>query len=193
VAQTLTVESRPLADLRTHPANPRRGNVSIIAESLTVNGLYRPIVTTKDGTILAGNHTYLAAESLGWESLDCVLLDLEPDSDAAVRVMLADNRTADLGGYSDESLVELLESLGDDLTGTGYDEHYADALRHLIEPPDLDDLADLLGDPTEADSLVRVVLSLPKETAEALNAKIKATGLPAPDSHERLISDWLDA
>ena len=67
--------------------------MSIIAESLTVNGLYRPIVTTKDGTILAGNHTYLAAESLGW---------------------------------SDESLVELLESLGDDLTGTGYDEHYAD-------------------------------------------------------------------
>ena len=90
-----------------------------VAESLTVNGQYRPIVVTTDGTILAGNHTYAAALSLGWDRIAAVTVDVAPESPEALRIMLADNRTADLGGYDDALLLDLLRDL-DTLEGSGY-------------------------------------------------------------------------
>jgi ParB-like chromosome segregation protein Spo0J len=85
----------PLDRLKPHPSNPRRGDVEAIAESLRVNGQYRPIVVRKsDGVILAGNHTAAAAKRLGWESVSAVLVDA--DEATSLRILLADNRTADL-------------------------------------------------------------------------------------------------
>jgi hypothetical protein len=109
--------------------------VDVIAESLKVNGQYRPIVTTRDGTILAGNHTFLAAGKLGWTSLSCVVLDVEPGSPEAHRIMLADNRTADLGGYDTGLLYDLLsvmETSESGLLGTGYVEGDLDALNKMV-------------------------------------------------------------
>ena len=57
----------PTNQLHTHHQNPRRGDVQAIADSLRVNGHFRPIVVNK-GThtgrpmeVLAGNHTIMAA------------------------------------------------------------------------------------------------------------------------------------
>lgn len=135
----LTTRTVPIADLRPHPRNARNGDTDAIATSLRVNGQYRPIVTASDGTILAGNHTYMAAMELGWDSIAVVTLDLDPDSADAYRVMLADNRTADLGTYDDSLLLHLLAALDDDLLGTGYTE--SDLLDLLPDdtPLDLDD------------------------------------------------------
>lgn len=129
----LNVTDRTCAELKPHPNNPRRSDVDAIAESLRTNGQYRPIVTTADGTILAGTHTFHGAVKEGWKSLSCVVLDVDPGSEAAKRIMLADNRLADLGGYDDGALADLLSQLdsASGLAGTGYDE---------------DDLADLLAE-----------------------------------------------
>lgn len=110
---------RPLTDLKPHPRNPRNGDTDAIVESLTVNGQYRAIVTTTDGTILAGNHTYAAAAELGWKHLDCHVLDLDPYSPEALRILLVDNRTADRARYDEALLAELLGELPE-LVGTGY-------------------------------------------------------------------------
>ena len=115
-------------ELRPHPRNARNGDVDAIVESLRINGQYRPIVVARGGVILAGNHTYAAAHELGWDELAAVQLDIDPDSAEARRIMLADNRTADLGGYDEGLLLDLLRSLDEDLLGTGY------------VPDDLDDL-----------------------------------------------------
>ena len=115
----LTTRRVKLSTLRPHPRNARNGDVEAVAESLTVNGQYRPIVVTTDGTILAGNHTYAAALSLGWDRISVVTVDVAPESPEALRIMLADNRTADLGGYDDALLLELLRDL-DSLDGSGY-------------------------------------------------------------------------
>lgn len=115
----LTTRRVKLSTLRPHPRNARNGDVDAVAESLTVNGQYRPIVVTTDGTILAGNHTYAAALSLGWDRISVVTVDVAPESPEALRIMLADNRTADLGGYDDALLLELLRDL-DSLDGSGY-------------------------------------------------------------------------
>lgn len=119
------------ADLRLYHQNPRVGDVKKIAESLTVNGQYRALAvnrgthTGRANEVLAGNHTLLAARDLGWSEVGITWVDV--DDDQAARIVLADNRTADVASYEDRLLAELLGELPD-LDGTGYD------------PGDLDDL-----------------------------------------------------
>lgn len=111
-------------ELHLYHKNPRIGDVGSIAESLRVNGQYRAIVVNR-GThtgrameVLAGNHTLKAARNLGWEKITAHILDV--DEDVATRIVLADNRTADLGDYDQEQLLELLESI-DSPEGTGFE------------------------------------------------------------------------
>jgi DNA modification methylase len=113
-------------DLTLHPDNARRGDVGTIAHSLAENGMYSPLVVQRSTSyVLAGNHTLMAARQLGWTEVDVVYVDV--DDERATRIMLSANRTADLGGYDDALLLELLQGLPD-LEGTGYDD---DALRAL--------------------------------------------------------------
>jgi 1-aminocyclopropane-1-carboxylate deaminase/D-cysteine desulfhydrase-like pyridoxal-dependent ACC family enzyme len=147
----LTVVDLSLDELTPYYKNPRRGNIPVIADSLRVNGQYKPIVVNR-GTltgrgfeILAGNHTFAAAGTLGWESIEATLVDV--DDAGAARIVAADNRTSDLGSYDDEALADLLRELGD-LEGTGYTEH--DLLTLLSEPAGsagVERLADRFGAP----------------------------------------------
>lgn len=123
--------------LRPHPRNARNGDVDAIAESLRVNGQYRPIVIAADGTILAGNHTYMAAMSIGWDVIAAVRIDIDPDGPEARRIMLADNRTADLGNYDRGLLADLLTDLNLEvgLIGTGYTDDDLIRLLHDINDP----------------------------------------------------------
>jgi ParB-like chromosome segregation protein Spo0J len=120
----LVTEWFPVAELRTFHRNPRRGDPGVIAQSLTVNGQYKPIVVNR-GThtgrpleVLAGNHTLIASRDLGWERIAGVTVDV--DEDQAARIVAADNRTSDLAEYDERLLLELLAELPD-LDGTGYD------------------------------------------------------------------------
>ncbi|OFP16018.1 hypothetical protein HMPREF2998_00605 [Corynebacterium sp. HMSC065A05] len=117
-----------------------------IKGSLLVNGNFRPIVvnrgerTGRPWEVLAGNHTLMATRALAeehpddprWHTIDCWVVDV--DEERATKIVLADNRTGDLGGYDDEVLAGLLETVDHDLDGTGYD---------------YDDLAELLEAATE--------------------------------------------
>lgn len=159
-----------LDQLRPRKGNPRRGNIDAIAESLERNGQYRPVVVNKPtGEILAGNHTYAAAKRLGWTHIAATFVDV--DEDHAARIVLADNRTADLGDYDDTLLLDMLKDLDGDLLGTGYNQDDADALAALGSAgvADLDDLADQYGEPTPDDFLSSVMLRLDLETAGRWN------------------------
>ncbi|MGV9181823.1 hypothetical protein [Arcanobacterium canis] len=138
----LTVHSFKISELSTYYKNPRSGNVDAIAESLEKNGQYRAIAvnagtfTGRKNEILAGNHTFLAAKSLGWETIDATVIDV--DEQTASSIVLADNRLADLGSYDEDTLADLLASL-DDLAGTGYtDDDLADFI-DADEPVSLTD------------------------------------------------------
>ncbi|EMF20395.1 gp1 [Streptomyces gancidicus BKS 13-15] len=141
-------EDVPLARLRPYPGNAKIGNVPKILESLCRNGQYRSLVVREhdDGTltVLAGNHTLqaLAAHGPGdcgmatgpdsdrpcavcgnqpWEPVArCEIVTC--DDDTAARVNLVDNASSDAGTYDELALASLIDGLGDDLTGTGYDE-----------------------------------------------------------------------
>ncbi len=183
IADDLAPLRVPIDSLHQLPGNPRRGDVTAVAASLARFGQRKPIVVNDDGTILAGNHTWRAARQLGWTEIAAVQVSDDPATGKAFA--LADNRTGDLGGYDDEALLELLDQVGiTGLDGTGYSQEDLDALAHLLAPPDLDELADDIGDPTDDDKLVRVVLRLPPELAEEFEAAL------GPD-HAETVRGWL--
>jgi len=118
----------PVGNVEPHPDNPRRGEVDVICASLETNGLYRPLVVQKSTRfVLAGNHTLLALLRLGAEQVPVTWVDVD-ERDAA-RIILADNRSSDLGGYDVTALAEVMNSLGPDaFVGTGYAEADLDQL-----------------------------------------------------------------
>lgn len=111
-------------EISPHPKNPRRGNIEAIKNSLAVNGQFKPIVVnSRTKHIIAGNHTYKAAVSLGWENIEVVWVDV--DEEEELRIMLADNKTSDMAMYDSAELASVINDikmteLG--FLGTGFEE-----------------------------------------------------------------------
>ena len=147
------VETRdiPIEALTRYPGNARRGNVSLIQESIRTLGQYRALVVreVEDGdlVILAGNHTRDALLAEGREVARCEVIRC--DELTARKINLADNRISDLGTYDDQDISELLASLDNDYEGTGWSE--ADADLYLAAPPSLEELEDKYGEHVEGD------------------------------------------
>lgn len=107
----------PVGQIQEHPQNPRRGDVGLIAESVDVNGWYGACTVQRStGYILAGNHRYRVAVAKGAEVVPVIWRDV--DDETAVRILLADNATADAGTYDEDVLQALMDGL-EDLAGTG--------------------------------------------------------------------------
>lgn len=134
MAHTLVsaVAEVPVSELVPHPANPRRGSVELIKQSLAANGQYKPLVVQR-GTnhVLAGNHTLAAAEGLEWETISVVYVDV--DDQQALKILLADNRTSDKSRYDDAALLEALEALNGEYEGTGWTLDDAEDLTYLLQ------------------------------------------------------------
>lgn len=133
IPPTLESFKVPVSGLVPYGPNPRRGNIDVIVESLTHHGQYRPIVVrARTFEVLAGNHTLAAAKELGWTEIAATFVDVSDDE--AARIVLVDNRSADLGTYDDQVLTDLLASLPD-LGGTGFDPDDLATLLALQDPP----------------------------------------------------------
>ena len=119
----LSVQQVSIDDVSPHPRNVRQGDVGAIMESLSAHGQYRPIVVQKStGSILAGNHTWKAAKTLGWKEIAVTYVDV--DDEKALRILLIDNRANDLATYDDSQLADLLQMLASTeigFDGTGFD------------------------------------------------------------------------
>ena len=130
-----------LVDIRTlkpYQRNPRNGDIDAIAESLKINGQYRPIVVRKvTNEILAGNHTYMAVMGLSWTHIAVTFI--ECNDEAAARIVLVDNHTNDLAKYDDGLLASLLVDVKQEtgsLAGTGYSQRELDKLLARISHVD---------------------------------------------------------
>lgn len=155
---------RPIGKLKAHPENPNRGDVDKIAESLSTFGQYRPIVVNTDFTILAGHHVWEAAKQVGWT--DILVSVVDADEDNSRRILLADNRLAELGEGPDiDLLLAALENVGD-FTGTGFDDDYLHALQEAAQgPPSLEDLENEAGEPQEDDYHTKIMLVIDPKVA----------------------------
>lgn len=167
-----TPQQHNVNELSYFHSNPRIGDTEAIAASLRSNGAYKPIVVNK-GThtgrpneVLAGNHTLKAHQLLveqgetQYETIATWVVDVT--NEQANRIVLADNRTADLGSYDNENLLLLLQEIGDDLDGTGYAAEDKDMLKDLLdEPATLDELEEEFGTLDDDDLWVTVRFRIP--------------------------------
>lgn len=147
-ANFVEVRDIPLDRLAPFPGNARRGDIEAIRGSLRRNGQYRALVvreTDDQLVILAGNHTYAALGAENYQAARCEIIHC--DDETARRINLADNRTAELGGYDEEALAALLAELPD-LNGTGYTDDDLEALLASATGP-----AQIHGDPDDAPPL----------------------------------------
>jgi DNA modification methylase len=145
IAPQLRALAVPIDSVTLHPRNPRRGDVAAVRASLEKFGQRKPIVVqASTRLVVAGNHLLRAARDLDWKEIAANVQDM--DDAEATAFMLADNRTADLGGYDDAILAEILaEQAGlGNLDSTGYDE---DAVSALLRAAGVEDAR---GDPDDA-------------------------------------------
>lgn len=133
-----------IAELKFYPGNARRGDIDLIADSLSKLGQYKPIVANADGTILAGNHTVMAAQRLGWETIDVHRVDV--DDETAKRIVLVDNKANDQSTYDVEELVNLLTELPN-LDATGFTRDEVDDLLETLDALDDEDIPEPPKDP----------------------------------------------
>ena len=119
--------------LTLDPANARKHgtkNLDAIKASLHAFGQRKPIVVQRKGMIVrAGNGTLEAAKALGWSHLAAVIID--EDNATASQFAIADNRTAELAEWDDETLASLLNVMEPaDREALAFDE---DDMRELID------------------------------------------------------------
>lgn len=115
--------------LHQYPGNARRGDLNVIIESLQEHGQYREIIVQKSTRrILAGNHTWEAARTLGWSHIAADLIDV--DDETAQKIVIVDNASNDQADYDIEQLVKLVQETQQnwDLVGTGFTDEGLDEL-----------------------------------------------------------------
>lgn len=107
IHSSLVPLAAPISELKSLKGNPRKGDVEAVARSLDRFGQRKPcVVQVSTKEITAGNHTYMAAKSLGWDEIAVVWV--EEDDASAKAFSLADNHTAQLGGFDEEALYEMI-------------------------------------------------------------------------------------
>lgn len=133
----LSIEMVPLKALTPHPENYRKHpqeQLDHLALSLRTNGFYRPIVTARDLTILAGHGIAQAARMVGIDPVPVHRTGYEPDDPEAIKILVADNESSRLARNDDRGLADLLTRIRDEsqhgLEGTGWDD---DAFAALVE------------------------------------------------------------
>lgn len=186
------VEQVPIDSLTPFDGNPRVGDVAALATSLQVNGQFRPLVVRAEtNQILAGNHTWRAAKTLGWATVAISRLHGLTD-EQATRIVLADNRYSDLASYDDQALADLLATVTD-FDGTGYDRSDLDSLLASLEASqpataltDPDDVPDL---PEVAQSVLGDVWSLGKHRLLVGSATESLEALMQGDQAHIVITD----
>lgn len=190
VNHQLTIEYVDPHSLVRHPENARRGKVDLIAESVVKTGQYRPLIVSRATRhVVAGNHLWEAGINLGLTEMPVTFLDdLSPEAER--RILLVDNRSADLGTYDEEALVALLESLAE-LDGTGYTVDDLETLAFLsrgaaeIADPDTD--AHYSGSPEEQAERAERVGGYENRAALGLAELI----LVLPNSKKEQLIEWL--
>jgi DNA modification methylase len=123
IAEGLRNLAVPIDSLHEDAANARVGHdVERIASSLAQFGQRKPLIVNKaqGNKIEAGNGTFRAAKSLGWNHIAALFFDEDPATAAAYGI--ADNRTGEFSRWDPDALEDLVGTVGDLFTGFTQDE-----------------------------------------------------------------------
>lgn len=119
----MKIEERALDQIQPYEKNPRKNEAAVdkVAESLKEFGWQQPIVTDRDGVIIAGHTRLMAARRLGLKTAPVVVAEgLSEEQVKAYR--LADNKTNEFASWDIDLLDAELLSIGEiDMNLFGFD------------------------------------------------------------------------
>ena len=131
-------EKVKIAELRQDAANARShsaANIAAIKSSLKQFGQQRPILVMRDGVVIAGNGTLVAAKALGWKEIEVKWTGLTGKEARAYAI--ADNRTAELAEWDLPVLKDALLELDDgsfNMDATGFTQNEIELLMTAAAP-----------------------------------------------------------
>lgn len=150
---------------RQHPPE----QIDHLMKSIKQNGIYKNIVIAKDSTILDGHAVVEAAKQMGIKIVPVKRLDIEPDSDQALKIVISNNELGRFAEADDRKLTEVLKQIKDHaesgLEGTGFD---AQKLANLVmvtrpqsEIENMDTAAEWVGMPeyTEQGDTIKLTVN----------------------------------
>ena len=150
----MIITQRRLDSIRPYPGNLRNNApaVDAVAKSVTEFGFRQPIVVDAEDVIVVGHTRYKAALKLSLAEVPVhVATGLTPAQTRAYR--LADNQTATIATWDDDTLVTELLGLKDqgyDLDLTGFDAGDLSRLLGYGDPAPTGDPEDIPEPPAEA-------------------------------------------
>lgn len=125
----------PARSIKPHPHNPNRGDVEAIRESIQAHGFYGHVVVQQETRrILVGEHRWRAALEEGADQVPVLWVNV--DDQEAEKILLVDNRTAELAKRDKDALVDVLSALleqDEGTVGTGYTQAEAEAIVGAFE------------------------------------------------------------
>lgn len=130
---TMRFEKHPITALIPADYNPRKklkpGDPEFekIKTSIEEFGYTDPIIVNGDMTIIGGHQRWSVLKELGYDEVDCVVVDVDKQSEKALNIAL--NKIT--GAWDNEKLADLLrglQTLDYDATKTGFD------------PPEMDEI-----------------------------------------------------
>lgn len=131
----MEVVKRKLNELKMDGDNARshnHRNICAIKESILAFAQYAPIVVQESSSmIIAGNGTYMAVKELGWDEIDCVVLDVSDERARAISII--DNRSTELSNWDTSSLLKILTELdAPNLAISGYTDKEVEMLMNSL-------------------------------------------------------------
>lgn len=165
----------PLGDLSNDPKNINVHNersITAIAASMAEFGQTKPIVALKNGVVIAGNGTLMAAKQNKWTHIAVSFFE---DEAKARAYAIADNRTSELSAWDEDELAASLEQLSE----SGFS---MDSLGFSM-----DEVMEIIGKSTEA--VVQPVEAIAGEQRENEYQEKSTTGskVVGEPSHVRMI------
>lgn len=176
----MEIKKIAVSELKYDASNARKHNgtnIAAIEKSLQEFGQQRPLVISKDNTVIAGNGTLEAARNLGWEKIEVTVFPF--DDQRARAFAIADNRTAELAEWDGAQLLKDLQELWKDdlLDVSGFGDVDLQNLATIWDSPiSIEDL-EAPEDGADEDGLVRISFKVQPDLAAKFDQACKATGM----------------
>lgn len=201
----LKIEYVPVDEIAEAEFNPKLHDDQLIGSSIDRFGLFDSMIRDgRTGRLVAGHgrlHNLRDRKTKGEAPPDGVLVDeqgrwLAPvqvgwssrSDDEAKAVLVIDNHHPGVAGWDYAGLSQLLADVPGDLRDiVAFDQDALDDLLKANTPPDLDDLADELGDPDPADTWPIIRFAAPPNVRAAWQSYLDASGLEEHEAFGRLL------
>lgn len=175
-AVVLHEEMVSLGDLKPHPKNYKKhpeDQMTHLVASIKQLGMYKNVVVARDKTILAGHGVVEAAKRAGLDKIPVRVLEVDPDSTPALKILANDNELGHFADIDDFGLADILKEIKEfdpeGLLGTGYDDKSLANLFMVANPEskvkNMDEAAQWVGMPEydPADDPYKLVINFETE------------------------------